>query len=141
MKKWLSNKFEIKCNFDISITFQLIIREAMSKTECGKEEGEINEKDRDCDGEGHLYGNFSDYYSFNGDLGRVEKVKDVIMEMEKERKEEYYVLDIGCNSGVLTFELLKMCLQAMKNIHILGIDIDEKLICKAKENIPSDLKV
>lgn len=113
----------------------------MSKAERGKEEGEINEKDRDCDGEGHLYGNFCDYYSFNGDLGRVEKVKDIIMEMEKERKEEYYVLDIGCNSGVLTFELLKMCLQTMKNIHILGIDIDEKLICKTKENIPSDLKV
>lgn len=113
----------------------------MSKTEYVEKEVEISGKDGDCDGEGHLYGNFSDYYSFNGDLSRIEKLKDVVVEMEKERKEEYYVIDIGCNSGVLTLELLKMCFKILKNVHILGIDIDEKLICKANSNIPSDLKV
>lgn len=41
------------------------------------------------------------------------------------------IIDIGCNTGELTFEMYREISKLQKNIKIIGIDIDETLVMRA----------
>lgn len=45
---------------------------------------------------GHLHGNFQNYYAFNGDSNRINILKNIFNDLDK----DLYILDIGCNSGI-----------------------------------------
>lgn len=45
---------------------------------------------------GHLHGNFQNYYTFNGDSNRINILKNIFNDLDK----DLYILDIGCNSGI-----------------------------------------
>ncbi|XP_034658191.1 probable RNA methyltransferase CG11342 [Drosophila subobscura] len=83
------------------------------------------------------YGNFMNYYQFNSASERVKLLpdKDIWLPAALDLEERpYLVLDVGCNCGVFTQMLhgyLEQCLQ--RPVHILGVDIDERLILRAKE--------
>lgn len=77
----------------------------------------------------YKYGNYHNYYFKR--LGAGEQPSDFRLEM-LEAHPEYFrekkILDIGCNSGFITINLAKK----LQPASILGIDIDESLIEKAR---------
>ncbi|KAH8343349.1 hypothetical protein KR059_008563 [Drosophila kikkawai] len=85
------------------------------------------------------YGNFMNYYQFNSASERVKLLpgKDVWLPPVEEGRETpeykpYYVLDVGCNSGVFTKLLHKHLEQLLQRpVTIIGVDIDERLIERA----------
>ncbi|XP_022223407.2 probable RNA methyltransferase CG11342 [Drosophila obscura] len=84
------------------------------------------------------YGNFMNYYQFNSASERVKLLpdKDIWLpaSLEDDEVRPYLVLDVGCNCGVFTQLLhgyLEACLQ--RHVQILGVDIDERLIERAKQ--------
>ena len=83
----------------------------------------------------YQYGNYCGYYSKrNGSEKQGNQIEDVRLEFLKIFSESHFqskkVLDIGCNSGLITLSVAKM----FNPIAILGIDIDSGLIGK-KNNI------
>ncbi|EDV95629.1 probable RNA methyltransferase CG11342 [Drosophila grimshawi] len=91
------------------------------------------------------YGNFKNYYQFNSAGERIKLLPSTniwlasgTMETQSsvERKSEpYLVLDVGCNCGDFT-QLLQSFLeeQLQRPVHVLGVDIDERLIERAELN-------
>lgn len=78
------------------------------------------------------FGNFINYYTFHNAQQRISKLHPQMF--PKHSSNSILCLDVGCNTGELTKELH----QYLKSIyldqetHILGIDIDPKLIERAK---------
>lgn len=91
--------------------------------EAGLPSGKAKEEDK------HRYGNFHTYYST-----RLEEkfAKDPRLDL---MKEEWFkglsVLDIGCNSGLVTINIAK----ELGPRRIVGLDIDPKLVGNARRNI------
>ncbi|KAH8365873.1 hypothetical protein KR093_006747 [Drosophila rubida] len=84
------------------------------------------------------YGNFMNYYQFNSAVERVKLLpsRDIWQPKLSDTRSEntpYLVLDVGCNCGVFT-QLLQQFLeeQLQRPVHVLGVDIDERLIERAK---------
>ncbi|XP_034481696.1 probable RNA methyltransferase CG11342 [Drosophila innubila] len=84
------------------------------------------------------YGNFMNYYQFNSAIERVKLLpeKDIWLPSKNDTRQEtepYLVLDVGCNCGVFT-QLLQHFLeqQMQRPVHVLGVDIDDRLIERAK---------
>jgi SAM-dependent methyltransferase len=92
------------------------------------------------DSKGHHYGNFHKYYDFHNPSARysplLTNTNFFSLWNDLHCPDELYFLDIGCNEGNLTIEILKIVKEQLPiHVHcvILGIDIDEKLIQKAQE--------
>lgn len=88
------------------------------------------------------YGNFMNYYQFNSASERVKLLpgkniwlppKQEQQSMEPNEINPYLVLDVGCNCGVFS-QLLQSFLEAQlkRPVHVLGVDIDERLIQRAQ---------
>ncbi|XP_023019144.2 probable RNA methyltransferase CG11342 [Leptinotarsa decemlineata] len=82
------------------------------------------------------FGNFMNYYQFHSPKERIKLLPKHIWKAGK----PCVVLDIGCNSGILT-EAIKEFLKEniMEDISILAVDIDPLLITRAKENSTNDI--
>lgn len=94
---------------------------------------------RDGDPGAVQYGNFKNYYQFNSASERVKLLPAANIWLEQMdpslnvEMKPYLVLDVGCNCGVFT-QLLHGFLQAQlqRPVHVLGVDIDERLIERAQ---------
>ncbi|XP_037937436.1 probable RNA methyltransferase CG11342 [Teleopsis dalmanni] len=80
------------------------------------------------------HGNFTNYYEFNSAEERLKLLPNNVWTncTEKHENSPYLVLDVGCNSGVLTqllWQYLSNC--TGRNVYILGIDMDSTLIERA----------
>lgn len=76
-----------------------------------------------------IYGNYDRYYGY-----RAQNKMDVRIEVFKKHPELFQdkdILDIGCNDGFITIEI--SCNFTPKSV--TGIDIDKKLIGKAKQRL------
>ncbi|XP_013117393.1 probable RNA methyltransferase CG11342 [Stomoxys calcitrans] len=87
------------------------------------------------------YGNFINYYQFNSAEERLKLLSSEHWVSDDDvGNEPYLVLDVGCNSGVFT-KLLHTYLSNLmphRKVIIYGIDIDDRLIKRAKDEIDSD---
>lgn len=92
------------------------------------------------------HGNFINYYDFNSAPDRRDLLPlddELWRTSTEESQEPYLVLDVGCNAGNFTQLLYEFLVQKkpVRNIIILGIDIDPALIERAnkanqyKENV------
>lgn len=96
------------------------------------------------------YGNFMNYYQFNSASERVKLLPDKNIWLPPKQEQElaanenrpYLVLDVGCNCGVFT-QLLQSFLeeQLQRPVHVLGVDIDERLIQRAQQENTCDEKI
>ncbi|XP_068149657.1 probable RNA methyltransferase CG11342 [Drosophila tropicalis] len=93
------------------------------------------------------YGNFMNYYQFNSATERVKLLPSKEIwdpsandDTKDVSKKPYFVLDVGCNSGVFTRLLHSFLEEQLKRpVYILGVDIDERLVERAKaENTIED---
>ncbi|XP_060516705.1 probable RNA methyltransferase CG11342 [Cylas formicarius] len=80
------------------------------------------------------FGNFINYYKFHPPERRISVLPKEIWDSVA-REQSCCILDIGCNAGDLTIELYKHISESVgvKNVNILGIDIDPVLIQRACE--------
>jgi SAM-dependent methyltransferase len=105
-----------------------------------------NATDAPCElpGNGHVYGNFDKYYSFHPPQARMSLIIPGMFKQIWESqgsKATFFLLDIGCNEGDLSIEVYHRVqneLPEYVGIYLLGIDIDQVLIEKAKEKHRSD---
>ncbi|XP_058807582.1 pre-miRNA 5'-monophosphate methyltransferase isoform X2 [Phymastichus coffea] len=83
-----------------------------------------------------VHGNFANYYSFHPTAERISQMPDGLVAAEASRHHgpDYVALDIGCNSGDLTLELLAYLRRELptRRIWILGVDLDARLIERAR---------
>lgn len=89
----------------------------------------------------YQYGNYCGYYSKrNGSEKQGNQIEDVRLEFLKTFSESHFqnkkVLDIGCNSGMITLSVARM----FHPQAILGIDIDSGLIDRARSNLEVEKK-
>jgi len=83
---------------------------------------------------GHIKGNFHNYYTFHPVSQRTALIpREFFLEMwnYQGRPRDFFMLDIGCNEGDLSVELLNRAGEELGdqncNCHMLGIDIDGNL--------------
>ncbi|XP_064542291.1 probable RNA methyltransferase CG11342 [Drosophila montana] len=96
---------------------------------------------RDGDPGAVQYGNFMNYYQFNSASERVKLLPSANIWLPAQQLDPnlnaeikpYLVLDVGCNCGDFT-QLLHSFLEAQlrRPVHLLGVDIDERLIERAQ---------
>lgn len=77
-----------------------------------------------------IYGNYSRYYGYRNTSDEADPRIDAFLE-NKQLWDHKDVLDIGCNSGLVTTQLGKNTLVK----HITGIDIDKTLIQRSTNHI------
>ncbi|KAM9444405.1 pre-miRNA 5'-monophosphate methyltransferase [Clarias gariepinus] len=90
------------------------------------------------------YGNFINYYTFNPPENRLSLIPSKLLEdVGCQPDTEAVLLDVGCNSGDLSIALYKHLLQdqapgddSSKNIQLLGFDLDQDLIFRARNSNP-----
>ncbi|XP_020485053.1 pre-miRNA 5'-monophosphate methyltransferase [Labrus bergylta] len=92
------------------------------------------------------HGNFINYYTFNPPEERLRLIPATLLQelRRSEAHEDTLVLDVGCNSGDLSVALYKhlvqepACAEESENrkVHLLGFDLDEKLIQRAQQTNP-----
>lgn len=90
------------------------------------------------------YGNFINYYTFNPPENRLSLIPhSILQDLEYTPSQTLVILDVGCNSGELTFafykHLHKGCFVDQGDEgkhHLLGIDLDETLIHRAQNSNP-----
>lgn len=83
-----------------------------------------------------VYGNYNQYYHGRRNKGREEDVRLVVFKEHSDVFQDKDMLDIGCNSGMITLEIAT----ALKPKSIVGIDIDKFLIRAAVRNLDMKLK-
>ncbi|XP_029719826.2 pre-miRNA 5'-monophosphate methyltransferase-like [Aedes albopictus] len=84
------------------------------------------------------HGSYQQYYEYRSQDSRPNYIGKCLPECLKKLSKEtsakdIYLLDIGCNSGKLTHELLKEVQSVCPDqpVHGLGVDIDEELVERA----------
>ncbi|CAN9511884.1 unnamed protein product [Ophioblennius macclurei] len=89
------------------------------------------------------YGNFINYYTFNPPENRLSLIPGSLLHelgYEDGTEDRTLILDVGCNSGELSVAFYKHLQQEDKSegrkIHLLGFDLDEALIERARQNNP-----
>jgi SAM-dependent methyltransferase len=90
------------------------------------------------DSMGHHFGNFHSYYGFHNPSTRYSAIFQGTFERiwnNLGQPKTFSILDIGCNEGDLTVELLAMAKLELPHVECvaLGIDLDETLIIRARE--------
>jgi SAM-dependent methyltransferase len=90
----------------------------------------------------HLLGNYHKYYTFHSTESRINllREKNAFFDLWKAQKEpeHFYYLDIGCNEGDLSYEVVKLIRSQCPShvqVHLVGVDIDGDLIKLAREKI------
>lgn len=93
--------------------------------------------ERHPDTDGHVFGNFKNYYEFNPTVERMKFLSAKVLRLLFERiSGTLRCLDIGCNTGDLTLGLyhaLVSCKPAA-DVRVTGIDLDESLVESAMQN-------
>mmetsp|Transcript_8348 Transcript_8348/g.8505 ORF Transcript_8348/g.8505 Transcript_8348/m.8505 type:complete len:264 (-) Transcript_8348:637-1428(-) len=89
---------------------------------------------------GHHHGNFKSYYTFHSTEERMSRLSKGLFKSIWEvagRPPKFLMLDIGCNEGDLSIELLKTAQSELGccQCFMLGIDLDEGLIKRAEEKL------
>jgi hypothetical protein len=117
----------------------------VSAANAGDEEDiEVNKKEAEgLPGNGHVFGNFNNYYSFHPPSDRTNLFPKGFFKRIWEsanRPRALYLLDIGCNEGWLSLDMMRIAandlsLQFGVHIYMLGVDIDPLLISKANTNL------
>lgn len=86
------------------------------------------------------YGNFFNYYQFSSAAERVKLLPDAdiwlpaLEDGETQKDKPYFILDVGCNCGVLTQLMHKYLEERLhRSVKVLGVDIDPRLIQRASE--------
>ena len=120
---------------------------SVSRTNCssptehadGRNEGRGDDDDDDDD-DGHRYGNFKHYYEYH--TASRDRFKGVVpgsflrLWQELQEPDTFTILDIGCNEGDLTVELLTL-VQAELPVSVCclayGLDFDSVLLSAARE--------
>ncbi|KAM3877803.1 pre-miRNA 5'-monophosphate methyltransferase [Diretmus argenteus] len=93
------------------------------------------------------YGNFINYYTFNPPENRLSLIPTTLLRDlgYGDTRHATLLLDVGCNSGELSVALYKhVALRpqseeesgADENLHLLGFDLDENLIHRARQTNP-----
>ncbi|XP_043647528.1 probable RNA methyltransferase CG11342 [Drosophila teissieri] len=84
------------------------------------------------------YGNFFNYYQFSDATERVKLLPDAdiwlpaLDDGESQSNKPYFILDVGCNCGVLTQLMHKYLKERLRrSVKVLGVDIDPRLIQRA----------
>jgi SAM-dependent methyltransferase len=96
-----------------------------------------NEEDINKAAVGHCFGNFHQYYSFHKAEDRMNLLPiNFFNQILKEngQRNQFRLLDIGCNDGTLTwalFQRARMELPEHVDISVTGIDLDSELIDRA----------
>ncbi|KAJ8260309.1 hypothetical protein GJAV_G00179490 [Gymnothorax javanicus] len=106
---------------------------------------EVNDK---CSEPGAApFGNFINYYTFNPPENRLNLIPSTLLQeigYSSEGSETILVLDVGCNSGDLSVALYTHLLRSgssgdaaeSRELHLLGVDLDENLILRAAQSNP-----
>ena len=87
---------------------------------------------------GHHFGNFHNYYEFHETLSRITVILEgVVVKIWRalDCPDTFTILDIGCNEGNLTAEMLRLVQQQLPEtvtVVAVGIDIDDALIERAR---------
>lgn len=86
------------------------------------------------------HGNFVNYYRFHAAEERVRQLPDQAWPSPRHRSQKYLALDIGCNSGELTYMLYEF-LENIRSkdwteVSLIGVDLDPSLIQRARECNP-----
>jgi SAM-dependent methyltransferase len=87
---------------------------------------------------GHHFGNFHNYYDFHETLSRMSVMFEgsmLKMWQSMNCPDVFSILDVGCNEGNLTAEILRIAREQLPEsvvVIAVGIDIDEDLINRAK---------
>jgi SAM-dependent methyltransferase len=103
--------------------------------------GNKRQADSELPGNGHVYGNFNNYYTFHPSEARVKLFPTNIFEIlwkSQGSPDVFTILDVGCNEGDLSLEIYsraKLELPINVQIYMIGIDIDVELITKAKSKV------
>ncbi|XP_074530996.1 pre-miRNA 5'-monophosphate methyltransferase [Halichoeres trimaculatus] len=86
------------------------------------------------------YGNFINYYTFNPPENRLSLIPETLLQdlCHNDGQRETLILDVGCNSGDLSVALYRHLVQESEKskVHLLGFDLDEKLIQRAQQANP-----
>lgn len=89
------------------------------------------------------YGNFINYYTFNPPENRLSLIPGSLLHelgYSGGTEENTLILDVGCNSGELSVALYKHLVpedeSEGRKVHLLGFDLDEGLIERARQNNP-----
>lgn len=104
---------------------------------CGPQPCSARPPERVKDKQRYQHGNHSRYYGYHGLYGdgwegRVGEVKDPrIGLLEADWFRDKTVLDVGCGAGHMTLAIARRFNPA----HILGVELDERLVHAAKQNI------
>jgi len=78
------------------------------------------------------FGNFINYYSFNPPENRLQFLPESFTSLLDQGNSPTCVLDIGCNSGDLTYELYeKLRSNLSGKVAMLGVDLDPLLVERA----------
>ncbi|XP_057711664.1 7SK snRNA methylphosphate capping enzyme-like isoform X2 [Corythoichthys intestinalis] len=92
---------------------------------------------REKDKHRYQYGNFCRYYGYRGSYGngwegRVGPAEDARFRLLRDDWfREKKVLDVGCGAGHLALAVAR----AFNPVHVLGVELDERLVHAAKQNI------
>ena len=80
------------------------------------------------------FGNFINYYSFNPPENRMKNIPGDLLSKLEHTESPVTVLDIGCNAGDLTSSIFRVFSGSDHQVRILGVDIDQNLVDRAKKN-------
>lgn len=84
-----------------------------------------------------IYGNYKKYYGYRNKESEYRDIRLEVFANRSEMFENKRVLDIGCNSGLITVEVAKLF--AVKSI--VGLDIDRSLINQANKILLREKKM
>ena len=100
------------------------------------------------DDQGHLHGNFPNYYAFNPPSTRLTVMKSILDYISKKRKPKaaFLYCDVGCNEGDLTMEVAKAIIwgsssSSPKQISVTGVDLDSRLVESANHKFRKESNI
>lgn len=92
---------------------------------------------------GHHFGNFKNYYNFHPINERTSRFPTGLFRSIWNchgKPQKFFILDIGCNEGNLSMELLQLAQKELIEIEcfLLGVDLDTELIRRANEKFETN---
>ncbi|XP_011179148.1 probable RNA methyltransferase CG1239 [Zeugodacus cucurbitae] len=84
-----------------------------------------------------IYGNYNKYYGYRNKESKYQDIRLEVFATQSEMFKNKQMLDIGCNSGLVTMEVAKLF--AVKSI--VGLDIDRSLINQANKMLLRQKKI
>eukprot|EP00128_Syssomonas_multiformis_P010731 Colp12_sorted_trinity150504_noHs@11840 len=88
--------------------------------------------------EGHKFGNFQNYYSFNKVDARLGFMTEDVCKLIRGDQERIFFLDVGCNEGDLTLALQQKLRKTGASVNACGVDLDPVLIGRANSKTSSE---